>query len=154
MIDYAAIKRTIIGHIMTNTGHQVVLQASNDPLPDYPFCTYTLTSPYLPRSSSERGAEYTEDVEMVFSLTWHSRSATEAQGLAHQTAMLFKTRAGRQKLGDAKITVVRLEGFQNRDTFLTIDNERRVGFDIRFRIRQVENQQEFDEIDSVNVPEI
>ena len=154
MIDYEAIKRTIIGHIKANTGHEVVLQAGNAPQPAYPFCSYTITSPYLPVSHAEVGQDIVEDVEMVFSLTWHSQSATEAQGLAHQTAMLFKMRNARQWLGDSGITVVRLEGFQNRDTFLTIDSERRVGLDVRFRIRHIETQPEFENIESVIVPEI
>lgn len=148
MIDYEAIKRTVIGHIKTNTGHEVVLQAGNAPQPEYPFCSYTVTSPYLPVSKAEEGDTYVEDVEMVFSLTWHSRNATEAQNLAHQTAMLFKMRAHRQRLGDAGLTIVRLEGFQNRDTFLTIDNERRVGLDVRFRIRHSETAaiEDFDNV--------
>lgn len=148
MIDYEAIKRTVIGHIKTNTGHEVVLQAGNAPQPEYPFCSYTVTSPYLPVSKAEDGDTYVEDVEMVFSLTWHSRNATEAQNLAHQTAMLFKMRAHRQRLGDAGLTIVRLEGFQNRDTFLTIDNERRVGLDVRFRIRNSETAaiEDFDNV--------
>lgn len=155
MIDYEAIKRTIIGHIKSNTGHEVVLQASNAPQPAYPFCSYTITSPYLPVSNAEVGANIVEDVEMVFSLTWHSQSATEAQGLAHQTAMLFKMRYAVQMLGDANISVVRLEGFQNRDTFLTIDSERRVGLDVRIRIRHTEAPPlgyELETVETVIVP--
>lgn len=153
MIDYEAIKSTIIEHIKTNTGHEVVLQAGNAPQPAYPFCSYTTTSPYLPVSHGEVGLDIVEDVEMVFSLTWHSQNATEAQELAHQTAMLFKMRNERQTLGDSGITVVRLEGFQNRDTFLTIDSERRVGLDVRFRIRHIETQSGFEVIETVIVPE-
>ena len=152
MIDYGAIKRTIVGHIKSNTGHEVVLQAGNAPQPDYPFCSYSVTSPYLPVSNAEVGEDMIEDVEMVFSLTWHSRSATEAEGLAHQTAMLFKMRHATQMLGDANISVVRLEGFQNRDTFLTIDSERRVGLDVRIRVRHIETSPSMETIETVIVP--
>jgi hypothetical protein len=153
MIDYETIKRTIVSHVRTRTGHPVILQASNDTQPAYPFCTYTVTSPYLPVTFAEVGDDTVEDVEMVFSLTWHSQSATEVQGLAHQTAMLFKMRAHRQQLGDAGIAVVRLEGMQNRDTFLTIDNERRVGFDVRFRVRHTESAV-IDSIATVEIPNL
>lgn len=155
MIDYRAIKATIVGHIKSHTQHEVVLQASNDPQPAYPFCSYTITSPYLPVSRAEQGEDIVEDVEIVFSLTWHSEDATEAQELAHKTAMAFTIRSAIQKLGDSGIAVVRLSGFQNRDTFLTIDSERRVGFDLRIRIRHVETDElGFETIETVETIEI
>lgn len=153
MIDYKRIKRVMVGHINSFTGREVVLQASNDPQPAYPFCSYTITSPYLPVSRAFEGLDMVEDVEMVFSLTWHSQDATEAQELAHKTAMAFKTQAGTTALADSHIAVVRVEGFQNRDTFLTIDSERRVGFDVRIRIRHIETDESLETIETVEVIE-
>ena len=152
MIDYKQIKRVIVGHIKQRTGHEVVLQASNDPQPSYPFCSYTITSPYLPVSRSLVGSDIVEDVEIVFSLTWHSQDATQAQELAHKTAMAFQTPSGVQILSDSQIAVVKIESFQNRDTFLTIDSERRVGFDIRIRIRHVATDETTETIETVILP--
>lgn len=137
-MDYRHIKQIIIGHIKEKTGHLVILQASNDEQPAYPFCSYTLTSPYLPVSSAEYDGVLVEDIEMVFSFTWHSDDATEVQTLSHDTAMLFKLSQHRQALNDQGIVFVRVEGIQGRDTFLSVDNERRYGLDARFRVRHVE----------------
>lgn len=92
-----------------------------------------------------------EDVEFVISFTWHSQDATEVQELCHDTAMLFKLRKHIQKLSDAGIAVVRIEGIQNRDVFLSVDNERRYGLDIRFRTRVIE-EQGGDYIETVETP--
>ena len=151
-MDYENIKRTIISHIRDNTGHLVILQASNDEQPAYPFCAYTLTSPYLPKATAEIGGQLIEDIELVFSFTWHSKNATEVQTLSHKTAMLFKLAQHRQTLGDQDITFVKIEGIQSRDTFLSVDNERRYGLDIRFRVRHVEGS-DGENIESVEIPQ-
>ncbi|WP_426353667.1 phage neck terminator protein [Exiguobacterium sp. R-39] len=151
-MDYRNIKRVIIGHIRDNTGRPVILQASNDEQPAYPFCAYTLTSPYLPKSSAEYNGELIEDVEVVFSFTWHSNDATEVQTLSHDTAMLFKLAQHRQTLSDQGIVFVKIEGLQSRDTFLSVDNERRYGIDIRFRVRNIETFGG-ELIDTVEIPQ-
>jgi len=138
-MDYYEIKKNIIGHLTQGTGRPVVLQGSNDEQPAYPFCAYTLTSPYLPVSSAEHEGELIEDVEIVFSFTWHSDDVTEVQTLTHDTAMLFKLAQHREKLGDKGIAFVKIEGLQSRDTFISVDNERRYGIDIRFRVRTIES---------------
>lgn len=152
MMDYENIKRVIISHIRNNTGHLVILQASNDEQPAYPFCAYTLTSPYLPKASAEIDGQLIEDVEIVFSFTWHSQDATEVQTLSHKTAMLFKLSQHRQTLSDQGIVFVKIEGIQSRDTFLSVDNERRYGLDVRFRVTHVE-ESSGEIIESVEIPQ-
>ncbi|MDK2600254.1 hypothetical protein QO179_20165 [Bacillus stercoris] len=83
----------------------------------------------------------TEDIELVFSFTWVSNSHIEAISLAQQTAAYFKTAEARQKLHDNGLAWVRNDGFGNRDTFITIDTERRHGFDTRLeRVSLMEKQ--------------
>lgn len=133
MIDYTHAMTALLGHIRAGTGKLVLLDATNTPQTAYPFCTYSIPSPYLPQRTDYIGDEMGEVIEFVVSLTWHSKNNMEALGFAQQTATLLKTLKGRQVLGDAGLTVVRLDGFTNRDTFLTIDTERRYGFDVRLR---------------------
>lgn len=133
MMDYEAAIKALIAHVTTGTGKKVILDSSSTTQPPYPFCTYSIPSPYLPQRTDYIGESMDEVIEMVVSLTWHSKSNMEALGLAQQTVTLLKTQGGRQTLGDAGLTVVRIDGFTNRDTFLTIDTERRYGFDVRLR---------------------
>ncbi len=150
MIDHAQALQALISHIKTGTGKTVILENQSATQPAYPFCTYSIPSPYLPQRTDYIGDSMDEVVEFVVSLTWRSKQNTEALMLAQQTAMLLKTVSGRQKLGDAGLTVVRLEGFTNRDTFLTIDTERRYGFDARLRT-YVKTVQPLEDIGSVEV---
>ncbi|MFB8733893.1 hypothetical protein ACEQPO_08045 [Bacillus sp. SL00103] len=55
--------------------------------------------------------------------------------LTQQTATIFRTMKAKQVLYDKGIAFTKTEGTGNRDTFLSIENERRHGFDARFRIR-------------------
>lgn len=135
MIDYTSIIGALNRVIKAETNRPVVPQGSTQKQPPYPFCTYTVTSPYLPQTSIDDGETLTEDVEMVVSLTWCSEDAMEAASLAQQTATLLKLTATRQILADAGLVVVRTEGFGNRDTFISIETERRMGFDVRLRTR-------------------
>lgn len=150
-MNYRELKRIIVSHIRDNTGHAVVLQGSNDNQPAYPFCSYTITSPYLPVSNFIDGGKMVEDIEFVFSFTWHSQDMTDVQDLSYDTAMLFKLLKHTQKLSDAGIAVVRIEGIQNRDVFLSVDSERRYGLDVRFRTRVIE-EQGGDYIETVETP--
>jgi hypothetical protein len=69
----------------------------------------------------------------VFSFTVHSRDADDAYQRCYALIEHFDFRA-RNALRDAGVVVVGVSGVQNRDVFLTIEYERRVGCDVRFRI--------------------
>lgn len=150
MMDYTAALQTIISYIETNTGKKVVLENQSAIQPAYPFCTYSIPSPYLPQRTDYIGDTMGEVIEFVVSLTWHSKSNMEALALAGQTATLFKVQGGRQVLGDAGLTMVSIDGFTNRDTFITIETERRYGFDVRFRT-YASNTRPLEDITSVEV---
>ncbi|MCL8470487.1 phage neck terminator protein [Bacillus subtilis] len=151
-MDYNNIIQTVLGLIREKTGHVVIVANGTGKQPAYPFCTYTVTSPYLPqhRGIEEQGV-LTEDIELVFSFTWVSNSHIEAISLAQQTAAYFKTAEARQKLHDNGLAWVRNDGFGNRDTFITIDTERRHGFDTRFRTRFTHGEANAEVFDSVRI---
>lgn len=150
MIDFTAALTALTGHLKQGTGKPVVLENQSATQPAYPFCTYSIPSPYLPQRTDYIGDAMDEVVEFVVSLTWHSKSNIEALTLAQQSVELLKTIGARQTLGDAGLTVVRIDGFTNRDTFLTIDTERRYGFDVRLRTL-TRTTGELDAIDSVEL---
>lgn len=68
-MDYNSIIRTVLRMIKEKTGHVVIEANGTGKQPEYPFCTYTVTSPYLPqhRGVEEQGV-LTEDIELVFLL--------------------------------------------------------------------------------------
>lgn len=140
MIDYEAIVTAVNRLIKTETGCPVVKQNSNSPQPPYPFCSYTITSPYLNAASFEKGETLTEDVEVVLSLTWSSKDDIEPIALAQKAATAFKHTSTRQKFFDLGLAIVRIDGFGSRDNLISIQTEYRAGFDLRLRVRHSESK--------------
>ncbi|WP_426579300.1 phage neck terminator protein [Bacillus altitudinis] len=152
MIDYESIISTVIGVIRDSTGHKVIMENGTGKQPGILFRTYTITSPYIPQHRGIiEGDAITEDVDIFFSFTWISNDAIEVISLTQQTATSFRTMKAKQVLYDNGIAFIRAEGTGNRDTFLSIENERRHGFDARFRIRVTHNGSESEYFDSVTI---
>ncbi|MCM3598708.1 hypothetical protein M4D55_23395 [Metabacillus idriensis] len=139
MINYEHIIVTINGLIREETNRPVVVQGSTDDQPNYPFASYTITSPNIVVSRARRADSMTEDVETVISLTWHSESNVEAMSLSQRTEALFKRSDVIQRLSDLGIAIVRTLGNGTRDTFISIETERRYGFDLRVRTRHIDS---------------
>lgn len=76
-------------------------------------------------------------VEMVVSVTVHDKDPDRAYGACFDAISLFDFK-GRDELRDAGVIVVGITNAQIRDTFLTIDYERRVGFDVRIRVTSLD----------------
>lgn len=143
MIDYPVLRSAIVSRIKSALGIPVILGDQTGKLPPYPFVTYKMTSPYLETSQhGTEGVEDTEDgikrtrkkhVEVVFSFTAHSKNSDEAYQKCYEIVEYFDF-AGRDSLRESGIVVVGLSNVQSRDVFLTIDYERRVGLDVRFRV--------------------
>lgn len=132
MIEYGTILKTINAEV--RQGKKVIEQLSTAKQPAYPFLSYTVINPYLNPKTYTDGNSITEEVEMVISYTWMSEDSMEAMSLAQTSATHIKARGTRQRLYDMGIVVVDVMGFGNRDTFITIETERRVGFDVKIRI--------------------
>lgn len=150
MIDYKLIMSSIIKIIKADTGKPVVPQNNTNDMPAYPFCTYTITSPYLSVSSSYEDETLNETVEMVISLTWCAKDLFEAATYTQRTAAGLKHQKNRQILTENGITIVKCLNFGNRDTFLSIDTEFRNGFDLRIRVSSSDTR-EMDFIRDVNI---
>lgn len=135
LINYETVISTVNRQVRQVLPHPIVEQSDIQLRPDYPFATYTVTSPYLNAKTFKRDGHQVEDVEIVVSYTWLSKNSFEALSLAQRMATMVKATKTRQALQDAGIAVVRVDGFGNRDNFLTVEYERQVGFDLRLRVR-------------------
>lgn len=142
MIDYAAVRSAIVRSLAAALGIPVIMGDQTGEMPPYPFVTYKMTSPHLAPAHGvesvenvDRGIRRTQEkqVEIVFSFTVHSANADEAYQRCYALIEYFDF-AGRDTLRGAGITVVEVTNAQNRDVFLTVEYERRVGCDMRFRV--------------------
>lgn len=149
MIDYKSILTRIHRLVRAELSEMpIVEQATTEEYPPYPFATYTITSPYLNARTFLSSGVLTEEVEIVISYTWLSTDSFEATQLAQRMVTLLKMTKTRQLLNDAGIVIVRMDGFGSRDNFISIETERRTGFDLRIRVsHSVEN--DYDNIQTV-----
>lgn len=152
MIDYELIIRTLIQHIKSiNSGVTVIESGDTGDQPDYPFVTYTITSPYIPSAKAISVEKTTEDIDVVISLTWVDLNSFKAMSLAQQTASSFNQQATIQKFDDKALTIVRVGNASGRDNFISIEVERRSGFDLRLRTRITTLNAGFDQIENIGV---
>lgn len=79
-----------------------------------------------------------QDTEMVFSITCNASTIEDAEDYTQKARAYFLGR-GHLELSDNNITVVDVLAATNRDVFLTVNYERRVGFDVRLRVRGQES---------------
>ncbi|EST12046.1 phage neck terminator protein [Sporolactobacillus laevolacticus] len=153
MIDYTMINSTLISVIQSRIGHPVIVANGTGPQPDYPFCTFSVITPYLPIGRGEQDPDQlTEHVEAVISFTWHAKRHNEVLNLSIQTASLLKLVSSRQILSDQGIVIVSISNATVRDTFLTVDTERSAGFDLRIRVANVYEDSGTEIIERVSTP--
>lgn len=116
----------------------------------YPFATYSINNPYLnAKTYGSSEGEITQSIEVVISYTFYSQNSFEVMSLAQKALSNFKQRGTLQNLWEKGISVIDVSNIQNRDTFLTIDVERRIGFDVRTRVKLVSTKAMRDIIDVV-----
>jgi len=142
LIDYATLRSAIVQRLKSALGIPVIMGDQTGKMPSYPFVTYKMTSPYLAPVHGVEGVldvgtgirrTQEKQVEVVFSFTVHARDADDSYQRCYALIEFFDF-TGRDALRGAGITVVEITNAQNRDVFLTIEYERRVGCDVRFRV--------------------
>lgn len=140
--------------------NMLVIQSSTiGDMPKYPFITYTVTSPYLRLGQDE---EYTKKenstyqnrhvlhYERVFSFTVAAREEDVAMDTCMKAMKYFRN-DGVLELKDKGIVIVEISNATARDNFITIDYDRRYGFDVRIRLADEEIRETTDIIEKVNL---
>ena len=112
------------------------------PQPPTPYITMDWTSPYIPRgegiytledkNDDLEEARYSND-EMSASFNIYSDDRDEAHKVALWAARYFLF-DGLSELKEDGLIVIDVSGIQNRDTYVVDEWERRLGFDVTFRI--------------------
>ncbi|MGY3186449.1 phage neck terminator protein [Lysinibacillus sp. TE18511] len=121
------------------TGIEVIQADGMGKQPPYPFFSIKNISPAI---GVGQATEYVEDnimtieqdVEIILSITCNAGKIEDAEDYSNKARGYFLGK-GSIELSDVNIAVVEVLDANNRDVFLTVDYERRVGFDIRLRVR-------------------
>lgn len=140
MIQYDDIWIPLQNGLSRYLGIEVIQAEGLGKKPEYPFVTMKKITNAIPigQSVSKMNLEekmiLEQDIEMVFSLTVNANTIENADDYAMK-ARSYVEGLGYYELQDHNITVVDVLPSTNRDVFMTVDYERRVGFDVRLRVR-------------------
>ena len=159
MMKHEIVRNALIKGLHDYMNLLVIQSSTIGDMPKYPVVTYTVTSPYLRLGQNE---EYTEEVnstyqnrhvlhyERVFSFTIVSKDEDEAMDLCVKAIRYFSN-DGVLELKDKNIVIVEITNVAARDNFITIDYDRRYGFDVRIRLADEEVRETEEIIEKVNL---
>lgn len=150
MVDYEDVIRTINKEVREYVTHQLGLtsklvimeqQSVKDQLA-YPFGTYSISNPYLNVKNYESDVPdegLKQTIEMVLSYIFYSEDSFTCMSIAQNALTCLELRGIKQRLWDKNIAIIDNANMGNRDNFITIQTERRYGFDLRIRIQSTSN---------------
>ena len=143
MIDLDKMQTTVASGLKAYLGVPVILGNQAAEAPSYPYGSYNVTT----IAGENRGTYQQHDdgidrlmVRSVWSLSFLAKSWGESVMLAIK-AREWLTHSGRPWLSERGITVQSATDITNRDNMLTVEYERKNGFDVVFYV--------FDEAESL-----
>ena len=134
MVDIESLREVVVTGLKEYLGCPVIKSNQNAPAPDYPYCSYTITT-----VASENNGTYGEyedgvsrkGVNTVWSITVQSDDNSESVTLANK-AREWLDYVGTVYLNDNGVIVQAVTSITNRDNILTSEYEYRNGFDCFF----------------------
>lgn len=138
MINYDDIWIPLQSGLEKYVGKPVIQAETSGKQPPYPFLSikdmsvFDIGQPAIANNGDNQTIK--QDVEMVLSLTVHAKTIEESKDLCMKARAYFLGK-GAIELSDSNIAIADVLPAVNRDVFLTIDYERRYGFDVRLRIQ-------------------
>lgn len=136
MIAYKEMRSTVAKGLSDYIGVPVIRSQQTAKAPRYPYATYTITT----MASANNGTWQQHDdgidrkmVRSIWSLSFLSKDFDESIMLATKAREWFE-HAGRVWLSDNGITVQSTTDISNRDNILTVEYERKNGFDVVFYV--------------------
>ena len=139
MIDYENIRSVVAKGLREYLACPVVRSNQNEMPPDYPYISYTVTTPMSENKGTygvcEDGTE-----RKPFTQTWSisalSKDNAESVMLACK-AREWLDRVGTTYLSDNNVVVQSVGSVTNRDNFLSVEYEYKNGFDVLFSLFDV-----------------
>lgn len=138
MLKLSEVRNPLIKGLHTFTGVPVIMGNQTGEAPPYPYLAINFTelgNAVGQIAEKVNGSEMTfiQQNELTVSISAYSDKLDASFELAYQALEWFKG-MGVLDLQDANIAVIRTRPIVNRDTFLTIEYERRHGFDVNLRV--------------------
>lgn len=132
MLDLKSIRATLFSGLSEYLGIEIIRSDQTGPAPAYPYGTGKATTPAAANDGTWQEHEDGIDrlmVRSIWSLSFLSDDYDESVMLATK-AREWITHTGRVWLADRGITVQSATDITNRDNILTVEYERKHGFDV------------------------
>lgn len=136
MIAFDKMREAVRGGLSDFLGIPVIRANQTAPAPAHPYATYNVTTPAQANNGTYQQHEDGIDrllVRSVWSITILSKDWDESIALATKAREWF-VHTGRVWLADRGITVQSATDINNRDNILTVEYERKNGFDVFFYV--------------------
>ena len=136
MIDYKTMRATVAKGLKEHLGVAVIRSNQTAPAPDYPYASYNITTLASKNNGTWQQHEDGIDrlmVRSIWSFSFLSDDWDESVGLAIKAREWFE-HTGRTWLSERGITVQSTTDINNRDNILTVEYERKNGFDVVFYV--------------------
>lgn len=133
--DYGNFIKQFIKGFSEDLGVKLIPDASNAKIPEYPFVTYSFIDNHVDIGRSE---ELQPQFDIVLQFITHSNHIEESLSTANKLSMWLKDNEVQYSLSEQGINVMRIYDQTVLNNFMTIDTERRVNFEVRFRVNNVE----------------
>lgn len=139
MINFREVEKLIVDGLQSwleNKEYKcpVIMSNQTAPIPDYPYISYTITTPVVSDtdhySVATDGTRF-KQLEQIWSFTIQSDDDIQSTDIALLAYDWFAL-AGNTYLSDNNITALNVGNVTNRDNLLTIEYEYRRGFDVTF----------------------
>lgn len=136
MIDYKTMRETVAQGLNAYLGIPIIRGNQTAPAPDKPYGTYNITT----LAGKNNGTWQVHDdgkerlmVKSIWSLSFLADDWDESVNHAIKAREWFE-HTGRSHLAEYGITVQSTTDITNRDNILTVDYERKNGFDVVFYV--------------------
>lgn len=138
MINFRKIEMTITEGLQNHLKNHdfecpVIMANQTTPIPEYPYCSYTVTTPLVSDNKGYivKDGKYYKTFVQIWSFTMQSDDDITATDIA-LTAYDWFAMSGNTYLSDNNIVAQRVGNVTNRDNLLSIEYEYRRGFDVEF----------------------
>lgn len=150
------IQTIIVDGLQSELNIPVILANQVSPIPKHPYLSFTITTPLVSNSKTWSIAEdgtYFKPLSQIWSITIQSTKVMEASMLSMQ-AYDWLNQVGVRYLSDNDVIVERVGNISNRDNFLTVGYEYRLGFDVTFSFMHAIEQSKEDAAEIIQTVKI
>ena len=146
LFNYGSFIKRFITGFKDDLGITLKPDTSNGNIPAYPFVTYSFINNHVDIGYSK---ENQPQFDIVLQFTTHSNELSQSLDTANALIMWFKDSETQYQLLESGIEIIRLYDQTVLNSLMAIDTDRRVNFEVRLRVNNVEGYENNPSIEEI-----